>query len=189
LEANIIFVRFLHNLAGYIKYLLVLFCLISLRFQQPSTYDVHSKFKAVFIYNFTRYFEWPEKKKTGNFVIYVVGKNENLINELKNLAKSKKVGNQDMEIKNSQSFETAVQANIIFFLADVLKPVSDAASRNKGKGTLVIAEAPGACKSGATINFIVMDSKLRFEYSKNTAVKAGLKTNDDFKAQAAVNID
>ena len=187
--ANIIFVRFLHNLAGYNKYLLVLFCLISLRFQQPSTYDVHSKFKAVFLYNFTRYFEWPEKKKVGNFVIYIVGKNENLINELKNLAKSKKVGNQDIEIKNSPAFEPGIQSNIIFFLTDVLKPVSEAASKNKNKGTLIIAEAPGACKSGASINFIVMDSKLRFEYSKNTAVKAGLKTNDDFKAQAAVNID
>jgi hypothetical protein len=145
--------------------------------------------KAVFLYNFTRYFEWPDNKKENNFIIYVVGKNENLITELKNLAKSKKVGNQDIEIKNSPSFDPAVYSHIIYFTPDILKPVSDAASKNKNKGALVVAEAPGACKSGASINFIYNENKLKFEYSKTTAVKAGLKTNDDFKALAAINID
>jgi hypothetical protein len=150
---------------------------------------VNSKIKAVFLYNFTRYFEWPDSKKENNFIIYVVGKNENLITELKNLAKSKKVGNQDIEIKNSASFDPTVYSHIIYFTPDILKPVSDAASKNKNKGALVVAETPGACKSGASINFIYNENKLKFEYSKNTAVKAGLKTNDDFKALAAINID
>jgi multimeric flavodoxin WrbA len=150
---------------------------------------VNSKIKAVFLYNFTRYFEWPEKKKTDNFVIYVVGKNENLINELKNLAKSKKVGNQDIQIHNSPSYDASVTSHIIYFLPESLKPVSDAASKNKNKGALVVAETAGACRSGASINFIVIENKLKFEYNKSTAVKAGLKTNDDFKALAAVNID
>jgi hypothetical protein len=171
------------------KYLLALLCLISFSFQQPSNFDVNSKIKAVFIYNFTRYFEWPEQKKVDNFVIYVVGKNEGLITELKNLASKKKVGNQDIEIKNSASYDPSVVSHIIYFTPDVLKPVTEAASKNKNKGALVVAEAPGACKAGASINFIYLESKLKFEYSKNTAVKAGLKTNEDFKALAAVNID
>lgn len=177
------------NLSKTFKYLLAIFCLVSLRFQQPSTFDANSKIKAVFMYNFTRYFEWPENKKVDNFVIYVVGKNDNLVNELKTLASKKKVGNQEIEVKNSSSFDPAITAHMIYFTPDVMKPVSDAASKNKNKGALVIAELPGACKSGASINFIVVDSKLKFEYSKNTAVKAGLKTNEDFKALAAVNID
>ncbi len=177
------------NLSKTFKYLLAIFCLVSLRFQQPSTYDANSKIKAVFMYNFTRYFEWPDNKKVDNFVIYVVGRNDNLVSELKTLASKKKVGNQEIEVKNSSSFDPSITAHMIYFTPDVMKPVSDAAAKNKNKGALVIAELPGACKSGASINFIVMDSKLKFEYSKNTAVKAGLKTNEDFKALAAVNID
>lgn len=122
-------------------------------------------------------------------MIYVVGKNEGLINELNKLAKSKKVGNQDIEIKNSPTYEPGIQSHMIYFLPEMARPVSDAASRNRNKGALLIAESPGACKSGASINFIVMDNKLKFEYSKSMAVKAGLKTSDDFKSQAAVNID
>jgi hypothetical protein len=146
--------------------------------------------KAVFLYNFTRYFEWPDQKKEGNFIIYIVGKNDNLVTELKNLAGKKKVGTQDIEVVTSASFDSKITSNIIYFTPDpVLKPVSDAASKNKNKGALVVAEATNACKNGASINFIVLENKLKFEYNKNAAVKAGLKTSEDFKALAAVNID
>lgn len=188
--ANTIFVRFITRyLAGWYKYLLIVFCLLSLRFQQPSSYDVNAKIRAVFIYNFTRYFEWPEKKRLSNFVIYVVGKNESLISELKNLAKNKKVGTQDIEIKSSPSYESNINSHIIYFLPDQAKPVGEAAAKNRNKGALVVAESPGACRIGASINFVVMDNKLKFEYNKTTAERAGLKTNDDLRQLAAVNFD
>jgi hypothetical protein len=162
--------------------------LLSLRFQQPSNFDTNAKIKAVFIYNFTRYFEWPENKKEGAFIIYIVGKNEHLISELKSLAGKKKVGNQDIEVKNSDTFDPKITAQIIYFLPETTKSVGDATSKNKGKGTLVLSENPGATKSGSSINFVAIESKLKFEYSKNNAVKAGLKTNDDFKA-LSINVD
>ncbi len=165
-----------------------MFCLISLRFQQPNNYDTNSKIKAVFLYNFTRYFEWSDNKKVGNFIIYVVGKNENLITELKTLASKKKVGNQDIEIKNSFNFDPSISAQIIYLLSDVSKSIPEVTSKSRGKGTLIVAENHNACKTGSSINFVVIENKLRFEYNKSNAVKAGLKTNDDFKA-LAINIE
>ncbi len=66
--------------------------------------------------------------------------------------------------------------------------MGDVASKNKGKGNLIISETVGACKQGSSINFVVIDNKLKFEYNKNNAIKCGLKTNDDFKA-LAINVD
>lgn len=162
--------------------------MISLRFQQPSNFDTNSKIKAVFLYNFTRYFEWPSAKKEGNFIIYVVGKNDNLISELKGLSGKKKVGNQEIEIKHSLTFDANISSQIIYLLNDAGKSVSDVASKNKNKGGLVVSESLGACKQGSSINFVVVDNKLKFEYHKNNAVKSGLKTNDDFKA-LAINVE
>lgn len=166
------------------KYILVLICLLSLRFQQPSSFDANAKIKAVFIYGFTRYFEWPDKKKEGAFVIYIVGKNDPLVSELKSLATTKKVGNQDIEIKNSPTYDASVPCNIIYFTANhELKQIGDAVNKSKNKGNLLISETEGACRS-ASINFKYIEGKLKFEYSKNAAVKAGLKTNEGFKALA-----
>lgn len=170
------------------KYLLVVFCLISWSFQQPSNYDTNSKIKAAYLYSFTRYFEWPDKKKEDKFIIYVIGKSENLVNELKTLAGKKKVGNQDIEIKNSATFDASISSSIIYLLPESGKLVTDVVSKNKGKGTLIVSESPGACKSGSGINFTIVESKVKFEYSKNNSVKLGLKTNDDLKA-LAINVD
>lgn len=163
--------------------------MISFRFQQPSSYDATSKIKAVYLYSFTKYFEWPENKKSEKFLIYVVGKNDNLVNELKTLAATKKVADQDIEVKSSVNYDASISPHIIYFCPEVIKPVSDAASKNKNKGALLVAETAGACKSGASINFVKVESKLKFEYNKNAAVKAGLITNDDIKTLALKLID
>lgn len=163
---------------------------LSFSFQQPSpsSYDTNAKIKAIFIYNFTKYFEWPNNKKTGNFIIYIVGKNENLINELKVLASRKKVGNQDIEVKNTPTFDNTVNANMVFLLPEASKAIGEVSGKSKNKGVLLISENTAGAKSGSSINFIVIESKQKFEYSKNNAIKAGLKTNDDFKS-LAINID
>ena len=157
-------------------------------FQQPNTYDTNAKIKAVFIYNFTKYFEWPNNKKTGNFLVYIVGKNDNLVNELKSLAARKKVGNQDIEVVNTGSYDPNVSANIVYLLPELSKSISNVNGKAKSKGVLVISETANGAKTGATINFLVIESKQKFEYSKNNAIKAGLKANDDFKA-LAINVD
>lgn len=168
--------------------MILLVVAFSLSFQQPSSYDTNAKIKAVFIYNFTKYFEWPNNKKTGNFIIYIVGKNDNLINELKVLASRKKVGNQDIEVKNTPTFDASVSSNMVFLLPEASKSIGEVSGKSKSKGVLLISENNGGAKSGSSINFIVVDNKPKFEYSKNNAIKAGLKTNDDFKS-LAINVD
>jgi len=179
-------ITLINRLKISVKYLLLLGVFFSFSFQQPNTYDTNAKIKAIFIYNFTKYFEWPSNKKTGNFLIYIVGKNENLLNEIKALAARKKVGNQDIEIINTATYEAKLSANIIYLLPDHSKSINTVTG--KSNGVLLISEAANGAKSGAAINFIIQENKPKFEYSKNNAIKAGLKANDDFKA-LAINID
>lgn len=158
--------------------------MLSFGFQQPSNFDVNAKIKAVYLYNFTRYFEWPEKLKSGNFVIQVVGKNDALMNELNALASKKKVGNQSIEIKNVPSYDSKIVSNMVFLLPESSKQLKDVSGKLKGKGTLVVTESSGGAKQGACINFVIVENKQKFEYSKNNAVKSGLKTSEDFQSLA-----
>ncbi len=163
-----------------------MFVMLSFGFQQPSNFDVNAKIKAVYLYNFTRYFEWPTNLKSGNFVIQVVGKNEALITELNNLASKKKVGSQSIEIKHSLSFDSKINSNMVFLLPESSKLLKEITGKLKGKGTLIVSENGSGTKQGASINFVVVDNKQKFEYSKNNAVKSGLKTSEDFQTLAIV---
>ena len=157
----------------------------SLSFQQTQTFDPNAKVKAVFLYNFTRYFEWPSKMKSGNFIIHIVGGSNTALNqELNKMATSKQVGSQKLEIKNSSNLDAAAQPHIIFILNEASEQLKEIISKFKGKGSLIVTEKVGLAKSGSAINFVVADSKQRFEYNKANAVKAGLKTSDELKSLA-----
>lgn len=158
----------------------------SLGFQQG--FDPVAKQKVVYIYGITKYFDWPEKMKTGNFIIQIVGNNSNLSNELTKMSSTKQVGNQKIEVKISSTIDQSSPPHIIFLLNESSDLLKDATTKYKGKGTLIITEKPGMAKSGSVINFVAVDNKQKFEYSKSNAIKAGLKTSDELKS-IAIAID
>ncbi len=170
-----------------LKYsLLLLLAFSSLSFQQQQSFDPAAKVKAAFLYNFTKYFEWPDKMKSGNFIIQIIGTNTNLNQELNKMASSKQVGNQKLEIKTSTNIDASTQPHIIFLLSESSDMLKEINSKYKGKGSLVVTEKNGLAKAGSAINFVVMDNKQKFEYNKNNAVKAGLKTGDGLNSLAIV---
>jgi len=134
--------------------------------------DTQAKMKAIFLYNFTKNFEWPTNN--GNFVITIVGDNPSLISMLNKTILGKKVGEQSIEIKNFQTVKEVDKAHILYITTDRSSLLNDAVSKFKGKGTLIITEKQGLAKVGATINFVVADNKQQFELNKAAASKAGL---------------
>jgi hypothetical protein len=167
-----------------VQYSLIIFlAFCSLSFQQQSNYDTNAKVKAVFLYNFTKYFKWPEKMRSGNFVIQIIGTNTALNVELNKMSSTKQVGNQKLEIKNSNSIDGEAP-QIVFILNDFSEMLKDVSGKLKGKGSLIVTEKPGLAKAGSAINFVVADNKQRFEYSKNNAKKAGLITGEGLNSLA-----
>src|SRR5436305_1196416 len=57
---------------------------------------------ANIIYRFTKYIDWPDDKKSGDFVIGIVGKSP-VYNELISFTANKMVGNQKIVIKKMSS--------------------------------------------------------------------------------------
>ncbi len=63
--------------------------------------------------------------------------------------------------------------------------MAEALSKFKGKSVLIITEKQGLAKVGAAINFIVEESKQKFELNKNAAAKAGLNVGSSIEKLAA----
>lgn len=145
-------------------------------------FDPQAKQRAVYIYGFTKNFEWPTKED--NFVITVIGDNAPLIAELHNLAKTRMVGSQKIEVQNHPSLKEAEKANIIFLTPDKSGLLADAVAKFKGKGTLIITEKVGLARIGAAINFIIEDNQPKFELNKAAVAKAGLNISSSLEKMA-----
>lgn len=137
--------------------------------------EAGAKIKAIYIYNFTKYIEWPDTYKQGNFVVGVYGTNAPLINELNKMATSKTVGSQKLEIKNLGSPGDASVCHIVFVLPDNSGQLPDVLGKVKGKSTLIVTDKAGMASKGSGINFVIVDNKQKIELNKSNIERYKLK--------------
>ncbi len=104
------------------------------------------------------------------------------------MAAIKQVGNQKLEIRISNTIDVNLKPHIIYILNDASDLLKEVALKFKGKGALIVTEKNGMARAGAAINFVAVDNKQKFEYNKNNAVSAGLKTSDELK-NLAIAVD
>jgi len=161
-----------------LRILLVLFFIISFK-----AHAQIEKFQVAYIYNFTKFVEWPASDVGNSFVIGVLDKNAKIIPELKTLASSKKIVNKPIEIKVFGSVAEISNCNMLFVPVDA--DVSAAVAKTSGKSILVISNKTDAIRSGSAINFIMAGSKLQFELRTANATSRGLKVNSSLKNLAS----
>lgn len=161
------------------KLLFILFSLLlftsSTVVMPDASEEANAKIKAIYIYNFTKYIEWPETYKDGNFVIGFLGSNFALLNELSKMSETKKVGTQSIQIKNISSVDNNDKFNIIYILTDNSTQLSEVISKVKGKSTLIVTDKPGLAKQGSGINFVIVENKQKIELNKSNIEKYKLK--------------
>jgi len=141
-------------------------------------YSQEIKFKAIFIYNFTKHFEWPPNARTGDFVIGVVGKTQ-LYDKLSQMATGKKVGSQPIVVKKFRSTKDLTQCHILFISEFNSGHNSMNTTMEKiGKyPTLIVTEKEGMAHKNAAINFVIKDQKMQFEMNNSNISKCGLKVS------------
>src|SRR3989304_3319279 len=126
--------------------LIALFCLSADWVRMPILQDPNAsnaKLKASYIYNFTKYINWPDKYKEGNFVIGVLG-TSTFYNDLTALLSTKTVGSQKFEIKSFTSAESVSGiCHILFVPVENSSMLPDVLKKMKGKSTLIVTEKPG----------------------------------------------
>lgn len=143
------------------------------------------KFKALYIYNFTKLIKFPESAGKPDFVIGVMG--ETPVNgELTSIASTRKIDNRNMVIKKVSKPEDCNDCQIVFiseFKSGNIKALSD---YFEGKPVLLISESVQGLEKGAAINFLLVDQKLKFELNRSRFDKNSLKVSSQLY-ELAVN--
>lgn len=137
--------------------------------------DTNAKIKAVFIYNFTKYIEWPAADQEGEFKIGILGENPSLFNELDKMSKVKKVANRSFSIKTFSSIDDSNIPHILYIPDDSTNMLKEAVEKLKGKSTLIVTEKPGLAQQGSGINFVIVGNRQQFELNKNNVSRHNLK--------------
>jgi hypothetical protein len=130
----------------------------------------------VFIYNFTKYIQWPATQQSGDFVIAVVG-NSPVFDELSKITANKTVGTQKIVVKKLTSAATSTTARSCFVPG--ARQFRSRAGKAQGQGRAGDHREAGMAKKGQRHNFVMQDNKWKFELNEAMTQHAGLKVSKE----------
>jgi hypothetical protein len=128
---------------------------------QGSNYAVQSNI----IFRFTKYIEWPAAKKTGDFVIGIVGDSP-LEEVLRNFTTNKSAGNQKIVVKSFSSNLETYDCHILFIGEEEEDSIRKITLRTARAPILIVTESDERSPGGSCINFSVVSDHLQLYINK-----------------------
>lgn len=140
--------------------------------QEAPEYDV----KAAFLYNFTKFVEWPPAAFPDSaFRVCVLG-DDPFGKSLKNLTGQEVAGRklQVLVFREHERIRTE-DCNVLFISRSERGRLPEILSGVQDSPVLTVADTRGFLEDGGVINFTLEGSKVRFEISQEAADRAGIK--------------
>lgn len=143
-----------------------------------------SQVKAMFVYNFLKFVEWPSAAAVGArdpFVVLIIGDGATA-DATERFLESKAIGDQPVVVRRvrwDQSLAGVRAAFVVERDARKLNRVLEAAA---AAGVLTIGEGEKFTTSGGVIGLLVEDRKVRFDVDTTAAKIAGLRVSSKLLA-------
>ena len=138
--------------------------------QGANEYEV----KAAFLFNFTRFVDWPQSSGSGLFCIGIVGADP-FAGALEQAVKGRLAGGHAITVEHFKLGEEAAACQIVFISGADAKKMRAALGRLQHAAVLTVGEGPGFCHSGGVIAFQVEDNKVRLDINPEAAQRARLQ--------------
>ena len=161
--------------------------------QQPEPASLTNEYtlKAVFLYNFGRYVQWPGNapattnlrdhpadgaRPAGPFVIGILGADP-FGGALDEIAAKKTIHERPIVVRRFASVEEYGEPCHILFVSRSVTRDEQAAliKKTEGKAVWLVGESPGFAERGGMANFFLDGDRVRFEINADNARRAQLR--------------
>jgi hypothetical protein len=133
--------------------------------------------KAVFLFNFTRFVDWPVVADTSTnspFVISIVGEDPfgSILDEA---IRGESVRNRRIVIRRLHSNEPIAPCDCLFIARSEKDRLKEVLDQVKSRPTLTVADTAQAVEQGVMINLSLVQGSVKMEINPSTSDAAGLK--------------
>lgn len=135
------------------------------------------RIKAAYLYNFTKFVEWPPApylEARSSFVIGVLERDATVSSAIAEVLRGKTTSNgRAIELKMAQDVAALGGCQIIFVTRSANASPSSVRSSISGP-VLLVGETPDFAQTGGTINFMISGDSIRLEINAQRAERVGL---------------
>ena len=156
--------------------LLVATALVTCRPAAAQLQSVETDVKAAFLYNFTRFVEWPAVPAGDRFNICVVG-DRALAESLDSLIEGEEVHGRALARLEPRTAEEARTCQVLFVGARDNERGGQLLGAVRQLPVLTVGDPPHFLDQGGVIRFVVDANKVRFDINLAAATRARLKVS------------
>lgn len=135
------------------------------------------KVKAAFIYNFTKFTDWPPgafSSPTASLVIGILGEDP-FGDTMEDVVRGEVVRGRPLVIKRLRPDDDLRACHILFIARSETQRLPAVLSQLKGTPVLSVGETSGFAEQGGMINLLLADSILKIEINQAALEQAGLQ--------------
>lgn len=172
-------------LAIFLWSLLVVPCLRSQQASKPNEYQV----KAVYLYNFGRFVQWPTKDAVNNdgpFTICILGQDP-FGPVLDSTLAGESLGGKPVMTKRIAKPQDAADCRILFINSKEEGHLQEILAELNGAAILTVSDMPAFSRRGGMIQFVLDGDKVRFEINLTSAEAAKLVLSSEL-LKVATNV-
>lgn len=127
--------------------------------------------KAVFLFNFTQFVEWPPSSFIPAQAPFVIGVfRENPFGSyLEDVVSGEKVNGRPLVVYHYKNLEEIKACHILFINKAEINNLEDILASIKGKNILTVSDAGSFLKQGGMIRFITKDNKIHIQINPEAA--------------------
>jgi hypothetical protein len=150
----------------------------------PGEYQV----KAVFLFNFSRFVEWPASafpNASAPFVVGVFG-HDPFGADLDEVVKGENVNGRPLVVRRVQSAAEAGECQILFIHQSEDKRLDELLTALDHRSTLTVSDLPGAAQRGVMIRLVTEAGKIRLRINVESARAADLTISSNLLRSAEI---
>jgi hypothetical protein len=139
--------------------------------------------KAVFLYRFAGYVQWPAEAAGRPFTIAVLGADE-VAAQLERLLPDHPIHDQPSSVRRISNLRQLGAAQMLYVGPGYTGDLRALIAPLRGRPVLVVTDQGDALDAGSTVNFLLEDQHVRFEVSLAAARRSGLAISSALLAVA-----
>jgi hypothetical protein len=140
--------------------------------------------KAAFLYRFTGYVDWPAQALADPQFTIAVLSADGVATELGRLLQNRLIQNRPAQIRPIKSIKELDGAQMLYIGASHREDLRHLIAATAGRPVLIVTNEEGGLDGGSTVNFLLVDQRVRFEISLDAAESSGLKVASELLAVA-----
>jgi YfiR/HmsC-like len=155
--------------------------------QAQKSKPTDSQVKAVYLINFARFVEWPDKLGTqqDSFTICVLGPDP-FGRTLDTMLAGEKIAGRSAVAKRISTPQDSFDCRILFVSSVETGSINRMVEAASKQGVLTVSDMPHFTNRGGMIQFVTDDKRVRFEVNLTAAQRAGLTLSSELLKVATV---